>query len=177
MCKRITWGLCTFASTFFSLKKRLVLLADVWGSIPQLANVHAPVFAKCFLLSSVISLSMRRMANLDEAFPQDVLAMAMLHAPGSAPPPYYPGSYAGGSNDMRLWPLARSYQPGGATSHSHCSRQPSVSYSEMRGSVYSLITLRDIFVDRKRIQFGCKIMEGTVSCLLLCTLFCYCVQW
>ena len=101
---------------------------------------------------------MHRLENLDEAFSPNVLAMAMLNAPGSAPPPY---SYAaGGSNDVRLWPLARSYQPGGGMSYSQCSRQPSVSCSDVKGSVYSLLTLRDIFVDRKRIQFGCKIMEG-----------------
>ena len=112
-------------------------------------------------------LSMHRLENLDEAFSPNVLAMAMLNAPGSAPPPY---SYAGGSNDVRLWPpLARSYQPGGGMSHSHCSRQPSVSCSDvMRGSVYSLITLRDIFVDRKRIQFGCKIMEGKEKRFFIC---------
>ena len=110
----------------------------------------------------ILSIACYRMAQLESSFPQEVLAMAVLHAPGSSPP-YYPGQYVGGRrDDVRLWPLSRPLQPG-AISQSHCSRQPSVSYSEMRGSIYSLITLRDIFVDRKRIQFGCKIMEGTVK--------------
>ena len=45
-----------------------------------------------------------------------------------------------------------------------------VSYSQLLSKcssqdLRSLSMLRDIFVDRKRIQFGCKTMEGNNCCL------------
>ena len=42
----------------------------------------------------------------------------------------------------------------------HTSQQPFVG-SDVKESIRSLVSFRDVFVDRKRIQFGCKIMEGT----------------
>ena len=32
--------------------------------------------------------------------------------------------------------------------------------SDLNKSIRSLMSIRDVFVDRKRIQFGCKITEG-----------------
>ena len=42
------------------------------------------------------------------------------------------------------------------------SRQPSMG-SDLNKSIRSLMSFRDVFVDRKRIQFGCKITEGEKS--------------
>ena len=126
--------------------------------------------------SSLSSPSLLSMRELENAFTLDVLAATSINCPGSSP--YLPPSYPGGSGDeARPWPHSRP-MPSLPVPHQRGFRQHSLSRSEVSRSILSLITLRDIFVDRKRIQFGCKIMEGEkkTTCTCTCTVYVLYVQ-